>query len=921
MPDLTSQPEGRKLLLAAGVMVVVGALLVAFSWLWPSSSEQAAANVAPPASGDRLLQSVDVAIGSDGSLSQVGDTVVISRANTGAADTYDTSYDPSKIVDDLPVRVLPSYQTAQSSGTNLADLKGYTGQVTIDLTVQNLTVKPQKVSYDVAGASKTTTAMVGAPLTVVASASLAGVDPASIVTAQTDTSDSDDVTNGVVSQSSQHVPQVQWATILAPPQLAATATLRLVIDAKNFAVPTVDLSVQPGLVTDPSVGALVDAAFNPKNSDELTLESRTIDVIGDVNDVLTRASSQISKVRRTLDSTSKTLGAKTVVELQQNTREIDTSLKQSDQNLDSLNKDLNSSLKSTSSSTLEKLAATVSQVDALLGDTSLAAPKATVSGSGCESKVSTPTSGGSVYASLLQVTAQLNAYASTTQDCKAELQQAIKTTIGPENPDDTACSGADATSVTCSLQAAADSFDGVEKDIKTGQDVSAGLDPAKDFGDSQATAASLIGQLTAIVKSTDALLDDDPDAPAPALDRIATQLSAAAKALAGAKQSLTDVKGSIGNIHTSAVENQKSAESMVAQNSALAAGLCTVAGDGTQPGKLSAAQVETFRSYLVTKACDGSTDLTPPKGVVAMSTQLGDQADAWQKLADETDTSKTDQGLGQSLSQATTGLDDTSAAIDDASKDVVAGASSVRDVHDAAEQALKDLQSLGGDLGGLQKTYGTAQTELDKALDDAAKKASTTNLKDAIKQVSDQGQASSDQLGKAFENSAAGLTSAAKALQDSGASAIKQQRAELDKTQDQAAKSLSAAMTGSLSQISGNVSSATRDLTTTRTQLTRDLGNVLLDLGDPNVPGSGVIGTVAKGADAAGSADYQLGLATDQTSAYAAVRSQDVAGIMLRQAQAEAALARQADLPAFATQLPDNVQHRTVYTFHLDGGQ
>ena len=151
MPDLTRQPEGRKLLLAAGVMVVVGALLVAFSWLWPSSSEQAAANVAPPASGDRLLQSVDVAIGSDGSLSQVGDTVVISRANTGPADTVRHPYDPSKIVDDLPVRVLPSYQTAQSSGTNLADLKGYTGQVTIDLTVQNLTVKPQKVSYDVAG--------------------------------------------------------------------------------------------------------------------------------------------------------------------------------------------------------------------------------------------------------------------------------------------------------------------------------------------------------------------------------------------------------------------------------------------------------------------------------------------------------------------------------------------------------------------------------------------------------------------------------------------------------------------------------------------------------------------------------------------------------------------------------------------------
>ena len=46
----------------------------------------------------------------------------------------------------------------------------------------------------------------------------------------------------------------------------------------------------------------------------------------------------------------------------------------------------------------------------------------------------------------------------------------------------------------------------------------------------------------------------------------------------------------------------------------------------------------------------------------------------------------------------------------------------------------------------------------------------------------------------------------------------------------------------------------------------------------------------------------------------------DVSGIMLRQAQAEAAMQRQAELPAFALDLPDSVQHRTVYTFHLAGG-
>ncbi len=191
----------------------------------------------------------------DGSVSGIGHTIVISRGQTGAADTYSESFDPSKVVDDLPVRIVPTYRTVEKSGNDLADLNGYTGRVTIDLAVQNLTVEPQQVSYDAGGTSHTTTAMVGAPHTVVASASLPDTDPSTVVTVAKNESGNGETTNGVLSRSADHGTQVQWATILAPPQLSATATLRLVIDAKDFVVPTVDISVQPGLVTDPSVGA------------------------------------------------------------------------------------------------------------------------------------------------------------------------------------------------------------------------------------------------------------------------------------------------------------------------------------------------------------------------------------------------------------------------------------------------------------------------------------------------------------------------------------------------------------------------------------------------------------------------------------------------------------------------------------------
>lgn len=912
MPDLSRLPGGGKLLLASGVAVIVAALVV-LAVVRPWSSDRKAAEIAPPAAGDRLLQSVSVAMQSDGSLSQVGDTVVISRAS-GQTDTSTSEHDPRKVVNDLPVRVVPSYRTATSSGTNLSDLDGYTGRVTIDLQVQNLTVRPQQVSYDAGGQSRTSTAMVGAPLTVVASASLPGVDPATVVTPSTDASGATDpdVTNGVLSRSSQQVPQVQWAAILAPPQLAATATLRLVLDAKDFTVPTVDVSVQPGLVTDPSVGALVDAAFNPKNSDELALQSRTIAVIGDVNDVLTRASSQISKVRKTLDSTSTTLGAKTVVALQQNTKQIDSSLKDSDRSLGSLDKALQSSLKSTSSSTLQQLESTVRQVEALLGDTSAPVPTATVTGDGCDAKVSAPVATGTVYGSLLQVSAQLNAYSSTTLGCRDELQKAISDTIGPADPSKPDACPADAAvvSVTCSLAATRDGFAAVSASIRDAQKVTDGLDPEKDFDTSRATVDDLIKQLNSLVDGTSA---------DPTKSDTAKQLAATNAAIVEAEDSLKVVGSVIGDIHTAALANKDDVDSMVAQNQAAADAICPVIGDGTQPGTLTARTAERIRSFLVARSCPDAngdtTALTPPAPyTAAMSTRLQKQSDAWSDLAEETDPKSTDDDLAKALTATTDALTDARKASD-------AATASVADLNAAARKSLEGLDSLASGLGDLEKKYSDATAALDESLADAAKNASTASLDDAIKTVSDQGQASSQQLGKAFTSSAAGLSSAAKALQDNGAAAIDQQRTELDRTQQTASRSLTTTTTASLGRISGDVTSATRDLTTTRQQLTRDLANILLDLGNPNVKGSGVIGTVAKGATAAGAADYQLALAADQTNAYAAVRGQDVAGIMLRQAQAEAALARQADLSAFAMQVPDDVQHRTVYAFHLTGGR
>ena len=914
----------RPLVLGALALLVALAIAVTLAVTKPWAGTKDRDDVAAAAPGDRVLQSVDVTMQDDGSLTRIGDTVVIARAQGGGSDTYSTTYDPTKVVDQLPVRVLTSYQTDQGSGTDLGDLKGYSGRVTINLTVQNLTVRSQDITYDVAGKAQTTTALVGAPLTVVASAALTGIDPSSIVTAAADApadSASDtSTTNGVISRSPEGTTQVQWASILAPPQLDPTATFRVVLDAKDLVVPKVDLSVQPGLVTDPSVGALIDAAFNPKNSDELALETRTIALIGDVNDVLDRASGTISGVRKTLDASSKTLGTKTVQSLTEDTKTISTSLKSSSDNIDSLGDDLKSSLTSTQSATLQRMSETVSQLQDLIGDTSASEPAVQTDGAGCQTTVKATGGGSGVYGSLLAVTAQLDGYKTATDACKVAIQGEITSTIGPEVPDATNCPvDAETPAVTCSLAQARERFAAVTAAIGASQAASADLDPAT-LSPVQVKVGTLGQQLAAISAATKVLLTDPKDGQ-PSLATVSKALDGATTALGSADGSLGDLTEAIDGVHGEAVENQKKVASMRDQSTDLAAALCGVVGDGTQPGKLTSAQAEALRAYLVDTSCDGKDLTAPDKWDTPLADRLQGQDEAWAAVADALDTGSDDHKIGQQLADLTTQLADLKTQLGTASKDLDANRAALVQIGKDVTAAETSLAGLGTSVGNVQDSYVVAKKKLDDALAQAAEQAdkatSESLTADAIKKVADQGQQSSDELGAAFDDSAKGLQAAADKLRDGTAKTLKQQQADLADQEKSNEAELNDKTKAGLSSISGSVTSATRDIDTTRTSLTQDLNNVLLDLGNPAQPGKGLLGTLSKSARSADSADFQLGLASDKVSSYASVRSQEVGGILLRQAQAEAALQRQAELPAFATELPASTTHRTIYEFHL----
>ena len=396
---------------------------------------------------ERVLQSVAVTMGPDGTTTGVGSSVVRTDGSVEDAETTDESYSPQEVVGDLPVRVLTSWRTSEGAGTDLADLQGYTGRIAIDVTVQNLTVKPEVLTYDAAGTARQQAALVGSPLTITASTSLGGLKADRVVT--DDQGSGTNVTNGVLGRDADGT-SVQWAALLAPPILKSSSEFSLVLDAKDFDVPTIDLSVQPGLVTDPSMGALVDAAFNPARSEELDLQRRTIDLIGEVNLVLSRASDTISEVRTSLTSSAETLGTQTVADLQSSTQSVSSNMSQLDGALQSLRGDLSSTLEATGANAVAELQQAVVAVDRLLGDTSAQPPTVGVNGSGCETAVAGPKQSDTVYGSLLQVAGQLGGYAKATDACRGALRDSILETIGDRDADPTSCQGGD-TSMTCSL--------------------------------------------------------------------------------------------------------------------------------------------------------------------------------------------------------------------------------------------------------------------------------------------------------------------------------------------------------------------------------------------------------------------------------------------------------------------------------------
>lgn len=926
----------------------------------------------------RSLESIDIAVSPSGAVTAVSGTTVSVSPDGRRAAAGTRTYAPRDVAKDLPVRVRTAYRTADGAGTDLSEIAGYTGRVTVDVFVENLTVKPQSLTYDVAGTSRTRTALVGAPLTLSAAVSL-DTGPDSVITAS---SDAQGVTNGVLSGTGDGKSQVQWAALLAPPQLGATADLRLVVDAVDFKVPEFDLSVQTGLITDPSVQGLMDAAFRTDTGSQLALTTSTIGVLSQVNESLAKAHAIVDRVSTTLTGNADTIGTQTLADLTSSSQSLSSSMQSIGTDLDGLTQTLTQTLTSTQSSTTAQLLQVVNTASAIMGDTSRPAQVPSLESLGCQAQPGagptaqalvgseTPApaqgsgdaagaagpaaaqadSGNGVYGSVNRVSGLLQAYAQANDDCKAAVQAQLSEALGDA---DTSTCTQGSVSATCSLAAAQQQVNAAVASLGEQADaVTAALQP-ETRADVLTSSTTLGEKVTGVETALNRLA---PSEGGEGTGDLSTELETLNQAVDALTPGVDALVSTLDDIHSSATAAQANNTTARAQIADAARDLCTEIASAKDPALLQQA-----RARLTSTPCPGAgggaADNKPADGA---ADKPADDKPGGGDAADDKPADKPDDGSSAdaALSAQSTSLEQVVTASDTTTpggatkKDVDAVRTAVADVAAARDAivlavdgapddpskpslsgSLKDLRTAVTDLRSGYDALNASVDKLDQdqtaaaagvrtAFDKTAKEttdAVSTTVGTQIRLIGAQAETSRAAVGASFDAATSGMRTSAGAITSDSARTIQEQTAQI---QDQAAGSsaaLSSQIEGSLTSMTQGLTGSVVDIEAARSLLTSDLDRVLLDIGSPDGSGTGLVGIMSSSAALAGSAGHQVAAANQAVAAHGAVRAQDMEGILLQQAQVKASLQAQSRVNGLAAPRPAAEQRTIVYSFRVGG--
>lgn len=926
-----------------------------------------------------VLQNVNIQMGRDGEVSSIESTNIYVNDKDRTSSSSNVQFKPKDVVNDLPVRVSLQYSTERGSGTNLNDLNGYSGEITIKVTVENLTVKTEDVTYDASGTSRTSPAPVGTPFSIAASTVLSG-SPTQVITTP-DAADSS--TNGVVSTNDEGKAVVQWGAISAPPVTASSSSFVLKVKAKDFSAPTFNISVQPGFASDLSGAGIITNGFTSQDASQVALLQRTIDTVNEVNTTLNSASSQVAQVRQSLDDTSATLGKDTAEHLKTQNESLTKTMQGLQANIESLQKDLSEASRTNNSQLISQLERTVAALHSMLGDTT-ARPNVSVSHSGgrCVVHREEGASSRSVYGNLVQLSAVLNAYAEASSDCQQDLTASIREIVGPEHPTAETCSSNG--SVTCALFGASVTVQSsLIALVATGEKIVDHLQPEylKGANNNYSALKRQMDELVEQVEKDPSSLDAD------AVRSLSEKVSAARQSVNQMKETSSRLIESIKNVHSRAAsaraELVDGSGSMSAQNKELAEQLCALSTE--RGGSLSAEQVEHLRGYLTASSCGGaaspsaapsseapseapspapseSASVAPseapsaeptategntrvitvenanertytsntPAARTPMEQRIAAAAAAWDEVLAATSMDDPKEGLARDAKDLNDAVNAVDGALGEVEKTLNDAANaekkeepteeakvSLRDRIHSASDAVNALGKNLEDMTNMQADLSTAIKEAFKESADETRESLTSMISEEIRKVSSDGSSSASAAKEAFSASIAGITDTANTVVQVAGESIEVQHKDMNDRIEGLRQSLDSVTERSLVALSTRAENATRDLAGASVQLNNDLSKLMLDLGDSNAEGAGLLGALKSNSAKAGAADYQLALAMQNAQGYTNLRSEDIAALQKRQAQFKASLQRLRSLPTFHLSNAGSAEVKTVYTFQI----
>lgn len=827
----------------------------------------------------RHLQSVHVSLGADGAIKSIdGTNFTVSGTDVSSSDD---SYAPTAQASKLPIAVTLGYAYQGRSGTNLSELKGKSGTVEIDVTVTNTTAHTEKVS---AGA-RSTYSLISAPVTVAASAVVAGTSVTDLKAPSSGTTPGESETTGVIQSEKGGDTSVQWQAILAPPVLPSVTTFRLVEQTPSFSIPKIRLSAQLGIVTDPSAAQVIDSELGSgrggSSANKLVmLEDQTISLVSQVQDRINSATGDLVKLRRNLKTQSRDLGSQLVSQI----KTSKSSLQGSSQQLSSTLSNLSTSLAERLGSGAHLVNQRLKQVRTTInreiigsvksGDTSV--PRTTIPPTGTTTTLcpvqlwTTSSSNPTLVEQLDAIIKQAEAIDSgTSAGCataiKDRLNQDIASLISELGATDVALG-----SLSSDISAAADSIGAA----------------------SPTTAITTVGSSVTSLANAIKLLRSDaaillPTAASGPLVTALADVDALKSDLAAAISDATALQSAVGDVHataTTTIGTGGRAGSITQAFTTLESMICSpdeVAALSTAPSTAD---------DLSTLIIGGPCGSTPADGSYLDLAQKN--IDDWTSVADATG----NPGLGADTSALTSALQSIATNIDGLRSDLSGGSTSV----DSAIQGVIGeidglcssicdpststgaLHDLAGNLITLEDAYSTVLSDAETQLHGLAGSSATiqSQVQSARNDASAANLAADQSISAGFNELSSAVALLASDLDTRAKSSIRGEKQLLSQSVLTTSAEINHSIRSEITSLARRLSAADRDQATAERALQSDLAHLLSLVGSSG-SGTGLLGLVSTGVAQTGASAHSLDVTSAQGGSFRNVQARAKQGLIL----------------------------------------